>query len=76
MLQELDRAVLTVDVGEHGLKRGDVGTVVLVHGEGAGYEVEFMTLSGETLAVITLLADQVRAIGAREIAQARPVEAA
>jgi len=72
MIKELDTVVLAVDVPEHGLKRGDLGTVVLVHSAG-GYEVEFMTLGGETLAVISLKSDQVRPVGPREIAQARVV---
>jgi hypothetical protein len=33
---------------------------VLVHSEGRRYEVEFMTLDGETIGVSTLRADQVR----------------
>jgi hypothetical protein len=53
MIRELDSVVLARDLPEHGLKRGDVGTVVLVHA-GAGYDVEFMTLDGETLAVVSL----------------------
>jgi len=73
MIKELDSVVLTEDVAEHGLKRGDVGTVVLLHGD-AGYEVEFVSLTGETLAVVSLAADQVRPIGEREIAHARAVE--
>jgi hypothetical protein len=70
MIKELDSVVLTVDLPEHGLKKGDVGTVVLMH-DGGGYEIEFMTLGGATLAVMTLTRDQVRAVGGREIAQAR-----
>ena len=70
MIKELDSVVLTVDLPEHGLKKGDVGTVVLMH-DGGGYEIEFMTLGGATLAVMTLTHDQVRAVGGREIAQAR-----
>lgn len=73
MLKELDDIVLTEDLPEHGLKRGDVGTIVLVHDQ-AGYEVEFMTLTGETLAVLSLFPQQIRAVGRREIAQARTVE--
>jgi hypothetical protein len=48
--------------------------VVLVHGHGKGYEVEFATLDGETIAVAALLAEQVRPIGRREIANARVLE--
>ncbi len=73
-MRELDSIVLTTDLPEHGLKRGDIGTIVLVHEGGAGYEVEFMTLDGETVAVVSLFASQVRPIGPREIAHVRPVE--
>lgn len=72
MIKELDTVVLTEDIAERGLVRGDLGTVVLVHAAG-GYEVEFMTLDGETLAVISLFPHQIRAVGHREIAQARAV---
>lgn len=74
MIRELDTVVLATDLPTHGLKRGDVGTVVLRHDAG-GYEVEFMTLDGETVAVLSLAADQVRPIGRREIAHARPLPA-
>ena len=72
MIQELDTIVLTVDMPEHGLSAGDLGTVVLVHRRG-GYEVEFMTLDGETVAVVSLTPDQVRPISKGEIAHARMV---
>jgi hypothetical protein len=72
MLKELDRAVLATDLPEYGLSAGDLGTVVMVHGD-EGYEVEFMTLDGETLAVLSLAADQLRPVNAREIAHARAV---
>lgn len=73
MLKELETVVLKTDLAEHGLSRGDLGTIVLVHDE-HGYEVEFMTLDGETVAVVSLTPDQVRPVGRREIAHARPVE--
>ncbi len=75
MIEELDQAVLTLDLPEYGLVRGDIGTVVLLHGE-EGYEVEFVALDGETIAVASLSTSQVRPIGPREIAQARAIEAA
>ena len=73
MIKELDIVVLVDDLPEHGLKKGDLGTVVLTHGE-LGYEVEFVSLDGETLAIMSLTAQQVRPIRRREIAQARSVE--
>ena len=75
MIEELEDVILTCDLPEHGLTRGDIGTAVLVHKEGKGYEVEFTTLAGETIAVMTLMADQVRASKAREIAHVRDLAA-
>ncbi|MCC7308657.1 MAG: DUF4926 domain-containing protein [Acidobacteria bacterium] len=73
MIKELDQIVLTDDIPEYGLKAGDIGTVVLKH-RAKGYEVEFVALDGESLAVLSVLAHQVRPIGHREIARVRPVE--
>ncbi|HEY9285510.1 MAG TPA: DUF4926 domain-containing protein [Pyrinomonadaceae bacterium] len=73
-MKELDQIVLTTDLPEHGLQAGDIGTVVLVHREGEGYEVEFVALDGETLAVVSLFSDQVRPVAPREIARVRSVE--
>ena len=70
MIRELDNVVLTVDLPEHRLEKGDVGTVMLLH-DNRGYEVEFMTLGGSTLVVVSLSNNQVRPVGSREIAQAR-----
>jgi hypothetical protein len=72
MLKELDSAVLTIDLPEHGLSVGDIGTIVMVHGE-EGYEVEFVTLDGETLAVVSLGLDQLRTVEPDEIAHVRPL---
>ena len=73
MIDELDEVVLKCDLPDHGLTVGDIGTVVLMHDEGKGYEVEFMTLDGETIAVATLRAEQVRAVQLDEIAHARSI---
>lgn len=75
MIKELDSIVLKCDLPELGLASGDLGTVVMVHAAGAGYEVEFVALDGETLALTTLVADQIRPITPREIAHARRVAA-
>ena len=71
MIQELDDVILSCDLPKQGLKCGDIGTVVLIHGESKGYEVEFTTLDGESVAVLTLLSSQVRPAHEREIAHAR-----
>ena len=76
MIKELDSVVLTTDLPPHSLTKGDIGTVVLVHEEGKGYTVEFMTLAGTTVAVVTLAAAQVRPIARDEIAHVRSVAVA
>ncbi|HEX9272936.1 MAG TPA: DUF4926 domain-containing protein [Candidatus Binatia bacterium] len=75
MIQELDDVILTRGLPKHGLAAGDIGTVVLVHKEGKGYEVEFTTLDGETIAIVTLTANEVRPSKQREIAHARNLAA-
>ena len=54
-----------------GLEAGDVGTVVHLYKDGLAYEVEFTTLDGQTAAVVTVEAAQVRPGGRREITHAR-----
>jgi Domain of unknown function (DUF4926) len=73
MINEFDPVVLTESRPEVGLQPGDVGWVVMVHGGGAGYEVEFVTLAGETISVVSVPASAVRAVHANEIAHARIV---
>jgi hypothetical protein len=48
----------------------------MIHDGGAGFEVEFATLSGETVAVVSLAPDRVRAISPNEIGNAREVASA
>ena len=74
MIREHDVVVLTCDLPEHGLVRGDMGTVVHIHPEAVAYGIEFMTLDGETLAVVSLAKDQVRTVAPGEIRHARAVE--
>ena len=75
MIEELADVILTCDLPEHGLARGDIGTIMLIHKGGKGYEVEFTTLDGETIAIVTLTADQVRPSKQREIAHVRALTA-
>ncbi len=71
MIKEHDCVVLTTNVPDEGLEAGDMGTVVHIHKGGEGYEVEFMTLTGEPVAIVTLLADQVRPLNRRDLAHTR-----
>jgi hypothetical protein len=70
-MEELEQVILTDDLPELRLEEGDLGTVVLVHSEGDSFEVEFITLNGETVVVTTLRENQVRPIEGREMPSAR-----
>ena len=71
MIGEFNTVVLTTDLPQYGLRAGDLGTVVMVHQEGKGYTVEFMTLAGDTIAVTTLSSDQVRPTRSNDVAHVR-----
>lgn len=76
MIKEHERVFLTTAVLEAGLEAGDVGTVVHVYADKCAYEVEFLTLTGRTAAVVTFEASQVRPVGRREITHARELQIA
>jgi hypothetical protein len=76
MIKEHDCVVLTSDLPSESLLSGDVGTVVHIHGNVSAYEVEFATLTGNTIAVATVLPSQCRPIGHRDINHVREVQAA
>jgi hypothetical protein len=69
------RVVLTTDVPEDRLQTGDVGVVVEHYrprGDAPeGYEVEFFSATGETMAVVSLPATSLRAAGATEVLSVR-----
>jgi hypothetical protein len=75
MIHEHDCIVLTQDIPDEGLKAGDVGTVVHIHREAAAYEVEFITLTGRTLAVATVPPTQLRPVSARDVSHVRELAA-
>ena len=67
MIQELDLVALLTDRPALGLRRGDVGTVIHIYNGGNLYEVEFINRTGgpakgDTIAVETLTANEVRAV--------------
>ena len=66
-IQELDAIEDTVDLPAHGLKRGDVGTAVLVHDRGRAFEVEFVGYGEHTVALLTLENVQVRPLRANDV---------
>jgi len=68
--QELDTVVLNRDLPEQGLRRGDLGAVVQVYGS-EGLEVEFVTASGRTQALVTLDVRDVRAVSDQDLLSVR-----
>ena len=73
MIQELDRVALVRAVPEHGLQPGDVGTIVHADAKGRGYVVEFVSLLGETVALVDVEASAVRRLRPKEIAHTREI---
>jgi len=71
MIKEHETVVLTDSLPDAGLEAGDVGVVVHVHRNGEAYEIEFLTLDGNTLTVETLRSGQIRAAGNRDIPHVR-----
>lgn len=71
MIEEHSSVVLTEPLPAAGLEAGDVGVVVHVHRNGEAFEVEFMTLDGNTMTVETLTAKQIRAARNRDIPHVR-----
>jgi hypothetical protein len=70
-IKNFDKVVLNENIPEFGLEKGDMGTVVMTHQNGKGFEIEFMTLDGQTVAVETLFAHQIRQVRHGEIAHVR-----
>jgi len=71
MIKELESVVLTRDISDRGLQKGDIGAVVHAYESDRAYEVEFVTAEGRTVAVLTLTEKDVRVMNAREILHAR-----
>ncbi len=76
MIKEHSLVVLTESIARANLVVGDVGVVVHVHQEGKAFEIEFLALDGNTLAVETLAANQVRAATNRDIPHVRQARVA
>lgn len=74
-IKVFDTVVLERDLSAHGLKKGDIGAVVEVY-EPDGIEVEFVTGSGKTQALVTLKIQDVRSIKDSEILAVRSLDAA
>ena len=68
----LDTVVLDRDLPQHGLRAGDLGAVVEVY-EPDGLDVEFVTASGKTQALVTLNINDVRPVQENDLVAVRSV---
>ena len=60
-LNLLETVIITVNIPDHGVLAGDLGTVVdLYTNPNLAYEVEFVNPDGSTRALLTLAPSQVR----------------
>lgn len=73
MIKEFERIVLTTDIPKAHLKKGDVGTVVMVYENGKGYEIEFFALDGSTVTIETVNSTDVRPVKKKEIIHVREI---
>ncbi len=71
----LDTVVLEKDLPAHGLKKDDLGAVVELY-EPDGLEVEFVTASGRTEALVTIQVGNVRSVGDTDLMSVRPLTTA
>lgn len=74
-LNLLETVVLQKDLPDKSLCQGDMATIVEIY-EPDGIEVEFVTASGETQALVTLNVDDVRPVSGSDILSVRSLDAA
>jgi len=73
-MEVLDVVVLRRDLPMHGLRAGDLGTVVEHYGP-ASIGVEFVAASGRTQALVRLSPEDVRAVADDDLVAVRPAHA-
>lgn len=61
-IDETDLVALLIDLPGANLVRGDVGTIAMIHGDQQAFEVEFVNVGGQTIAVETLERDQIKKV--------------
>lgn len=68
--EKLECVVLAHDISKHGLRAGDLGTVVEIYPEG-GVEVEVIRGSGFTQALLTLTDQDIRKMDSHDLLATR-----
>ena len=72
-IRPLDTVVLARDLAAHGLRVGDLGAVVETYPPD-GLEVEFVTASGRTGALVTLRLSDVRRVADNDLVAVRTLD--
>lgn len=72
-VKELETVVLDRDLPEYGLRKGDLGAVVQVYSP-EDLEVEFVTASGRTQALVSLCTADVRQVRDEDLLSIRSLE--
>ena len=70
IFRELDTVVLERDIPESGLRKGDIGAIVHVHGDSA-LDVEFVRASGRTHGLVQLAVTDVRPVQDEDVPAVR-----
>jgi hypothetical protein len=70
IFRELDTVVLERDIPESGLRKGDIGAIVHLHGDST-LEVEFVQASGRTQALVQLATTDVRPVQDEDVPAVR-----
>ena len=74
MFAILDTVILTVNVPDHHVLAGDIGTVVAIYNTPQlAYDIEFVNPDGTTRALLTLSAEQVRRLSAADVLTTRQI---
>ena len=78
--ESFTRVALKTDVSQHGLRSGDVATIVEYHegrpGQEPGYTLEVFNAVGESVAVVTVRESQIEPLTANELLHVRPLAGA
>jgi len=68
----LDTVIATVNIPDHKILAGDLGTIVEVYTRPTlAYEVEFVNVDGSTRALVTLAPDQIRRLAQSDVLTTR-----
>lgn len=71
LFKELETVILKHDIKKYGLCKGDLGAVVNVYDGGKAAEVEFVTATGKTVALVTLTSSDIREIKQNDVLHVR-----